>query len=201
MATPMATTLLSVRSHGPTAAAMLSADTLEGYRFDETVGLPYSDCLEATLSDDTPTGSGANRVSTDGYELPKDLYLDVLMDFTLGYNNDSQEGSFGITLVVQGQAVSGLAISHDAWTREFVQQVGGANEVLGNAMETLFTTLQAHAFEEESQGDPADKPRPVRRFIHLRDATVFSGGTRLNVGLIRVSLANVAGWSLGNLDA
>lgn len=151
---------------------------------------------DAASADPAPMGDTASEP-----RYPKDLYLDILMDFVLGSNNDSEDGSFGITLSLQGQAISGLAISHDAWTRHFVDQLREASSGLGDAMSTLFDNFNARNREVAARAESSEQLRPSRRFIHLRDATVFTGTTRLNVGLTRVALDDVSGWSLGSLTA
>ena len=86
-------------------------------------------------------------------------------------------GEFGVSLLVGGSWLSGVAISGRAWWSQMAETIrqtprgGGLEE----AFETLGRMIYPSVTEVEAgAADPVDENRPLT-YIHLRDARLFTG--------------------------
>lgn len=140
----------------------------------------------------------------DGYTraevMPNDWYLDTLLDFFVGDNDDNDEGAIGITVTTAGAVVSGIAISRKAYIERSVELLrrSDTRDDLVEAVETVWNLGATQTIDEANRRRKTDLPPRARRFIHLRDARVWAPEGRMNVPLWRGTLADVTGWSLGS---
>ncbi|MFD7793657.1 hypothetical protein [Streptomyces sp. NPDC059759] len=100
-----------------------------------------------------------------------------------------EDSSIGMSLNVAGGMVSGLLISRATWEKRWVAEVAAADENLGEILESVVGALDEH---ENSKADSEPEPN---RFVHMKDAMFISGSTRLDLGLWRAPMAQIAGWS------
>lgn len=146
------------------------------------------------------------EVGTDGYRLPQDPFLAILVqaiDHTPGWE-------FGVTLHVNGVIISGLLCSITTFFEEqaeMIRRLGSAETAearLGFA--EIFDQLAEQTRPGTEQGDGVETAqteaagRDLPEFIHLRAATVHAPGTDavLPETLWRGRLDHVSGWSIGN---
>lgn len=140
----------------------------------------------------------------DGYTRedvqPKDIYLDTLLTFLIG-SNDQGGGSVGLTIQLNGSLVSGLAISRKAWLDATIASLtSAAGEGLGGPVGTVYNVINEKQLERYERRDSADLPTRRRDFIHMKDVRVTVGGANefYELPLWRGSLDDVTGWSLGS---
>lgn len=165
---------------------------------------------EATLTDETPTPESepereqwTPENDPDGYTLddisPKDWYLDTVLDFVHGFNDEHPGGIVGLTVTSNGVVVSGLAISRAEWIAGVVDQYkeAGADQT-ATYIDKLFRQAQDSVIERAKHRDEADLPSRARGFLHLKDARLGAGETYTQVPLWRGALTDITGWSLGS---
>lgn len=148
---------------------------------------------EPTIEND-PDGYGLNDF------VSKDWALDLLLDEMFGHLDQNQDTSFSITLNVGGVIVSGLAIPSDAWAGLFASRLSEAHQQSGEVFQELWNRFRADTKEKMKDRDAEGLPVLARRYIHLRDARVFSGAGVLEMGLWRGLVEEVSGWSIGTPD-
>lgn len=143
---------------------------------------------------DDPDGLSREDVS------PRDLPLYYLLSTTVGFDDD-KEGSFGITMSLGGQVVSGLVISRKAWLermQQLVRDEAGA-EALADGLGMMGDTIATVTAENKARREALNLPPATRQFIHLRDVRVYlPGGDNLDVKLWRADLKHLTGWTLGS---
>ncbi len=105
--------------------------------------------------------------------------------------------SFGVSLLVGGTWVTGVAISGQQWFRELAEGVrrsgsSEAAELFAGAVRELGDSIY---------GPVSDQSLPIG-FIHLNGARALAGGAPVEEGrLVRLRLDRVDGWLLGELRA
>jgi hypothetical protein len=138
----------------------------------------------------------------DGYTLDdvsaKDLFLDILLDFSHGSSDEHTGGRLGLTVISGGTVVSGIAISRAEWVSIIVdlyKQPGTA----GTAphVEKLFNSVQDGVEAQAKSREGAGLPARARGFLHMKDARLGVGNVTTQVPLWRGNLADITGWSLG----
>jgi hypothetical protein len=125
-----------------------------------------------------------------------DLYLRMLISVL--EHDGSTDSSMAITLSTNSGVITGQLITRDTWKALWSTQLEGAT---GNGAELMKTFIESvdKAIDELNEEEGAEDQDPVRRFIHLKDATMFvPGADRLSLPLWRGRLESVAGWTLGN---
>jgi len=125
----------------------------------------------------------------------KDFLLDVVMKFAFG-NKEEPGVSFGLTLTLGGQVVSGMAITRGEWMDGVASQYeeSGGTEYLRK----IFTKVHEGIVADEARREAANLPNRGRRFIHMRDVQIGNGGGWTEAPYWRGALADVTGWSLGS---
>jgi hypothetical protein len=129
-----------------------------------------------------------------------DWFLQTIVDYT---RNGIEAG---ITLTLQGQLVSGTIISAARYHDLFADQFASAfpEDQRASMAETMrgYKRMYGAAAEpgDATEEEQADVPLP--NYIHLRDATIWTGSGRFPSppGLWRGKAAAVAGFSLGTLS-
>jgi hypothetical protein len=139
----------------------------------------------------------------DGYTrddiTSKDWYLDTVLNFVHGFNDEHPGGVVGLTVASNGVVVSGLAISRAEWMAAVVDQYkqAGADETAAS-IEKVFKQAHDMVVEGAKDRDKADLPSRARGFLHMKDARLGAGDTFTQVPLWRGDLADITGWSLGS---
>jgi hypothetical protein len=139
----------------------------------------------------------------DGYTWddisPKDWYLDTVLNFVLGFSDEYEGGSVGLTVQSNGVTVSGMAISRTEWIAGIVGQYAQAGaEDTGKYIKQLFEQANAQAIDGDKERQKAELPTTARRFLHLKDARIGHGDQYTQVPLWRGKLSDITGWSLGS---
>lgn len=138
----------------------------------------------------------------DGYTRdeisPKDGYLDTILDFTHGLNDESLVGHVGLTVITGGALVSGLAISRAAWIAGMVDAYAQASPDTAPHIEKIYNRRHGSVLSMAAGRDAADLPTLARLALHMKDVQISIGGVTTNVSLWRGSLADVTGWSFGS---
>ncbi len=132
--------------------------------------------------------------------LPKDVYLDILLNSVVGEKDDHLPGEFGLTVISGGAVVSGMVIARKAWVQLLIESVRDAGsaplaEVLEGTLPRFEEELDAHSDRRDKLNLLAHK----RTHIHMRDARIFNGATT-NVPLWRGALEDITGWSMGSFS-
>jgi hypothetical protein len=125
----------------------------------------------------------------------KDFLLDVLMDFVFG-DKEEAGGSFGLTVTLGGQVVSGMAITRGEWMDAVASQYEGAGGT--EYLRQVFTKVHEGIVADDERREAADLPSRARRFIHMRDVRIVNGTQWTEMAYWRGALADVTGWSLGS---
>ena len=139
----------------------------------------------------------------DGYTLDdvrsKDWFLDTVLNFVHGFNDETPGGFVGLTVTSNGVLVSGLAISLAEWITVMVElyKQAGADETADH-VRTLFTQAHNGVLDQAKARDEADLPSLARGFLHMKDVRIGVGNVTTQVPLWRGSLADITGWSLGS---
>lgn len=153
----------------------------------------------------TPTDPTEWDPSTDpdGYTLDdvrsKDWFLDTVLTFVHGFNDEHPSGIVGLTVTSNGVVVSGLAISRAEWIAGVVGQYNeaGADET-AKYIDQVFQKAHNAVIGQAKERDEADLPSRARGFLHMKDVRLGAGDTYTQVPLWRGSLADITGWSLGS---
>lgn len=110
-------------------------------------------------------------------------------------------GEFGVSLLVGGSWLTGLAISPRAWFNQLAHAVDGAER--GGEIGEVFTTLGQSMYptDDEVEAGLAEEPADdLPDYIHLREARLVAGSGYENTGsLVRVRLTHVSAWMLANI--
>ena len=139
----------------------------------------------------------------DGYTYddirPKDWYLDTVLNFVHGFNDEHPGGIVGLTVTSNGAVVSGLAISRTEWMAGVVAQYNeaGADET-AIYIEKVFNQAHDTVVGRAKERDEADLPSRARGFLHMKGVQIGTGTATTTVPLWRGSLADITGWSLGS---
>lgn len=129
---------------------------------------------------------------------PKDWYLETVLDFSHGFNDEHMDGIVGLTVIAGGAVVSGISISRAAWIAGMVDLYTQANVNTAPHIEKLFNFAHDTVAERAKSREEADLPTRARGFLHMKDARIGVGDTYTQVPLWRGALADITGWSLGS---
>jgi hypothetical protein len=139
--------------------------------------------------DDDPDGLAAEDVeSTD--------YLLELLVKLLGV--EAGDTRLSLTLMTSGGILSGEAVSLGTWERAIETALTGAqSDGSGDGLPgVLRVHVDAFAAAHESRRERG-LSTPVPRFVHLRNARLWTATHSREVGLWRVRIDKIDGWSLG----
>ena len=129
---------------------------------------------------------------------PKDWALDTLLHFIVGFNDDGDDGSIGLTVTCGGATVSGITISRKQWldgmSKTFHENATGD---LADNLDKVWKMYADNAIDKAKERDAANLPSRRRGFIHMRDARIHENGG-INVPFWRGNLDDVTSWSLGS---
>jgi hypothetical protein len=142
-------------------------------------------------------------------------------DWTLGILvrmlNNLEEVEIGVTLLLHGQVVTGLAVSGRQFFQGIVETVrpdqgeeetkavvrNGIAELFGSIRDGYPTYRPEHESEpEDDEGEGEDPVIEKTTYLHLKSARVFlaDGLAPTDTGLwLRVRLSSVDGWAIGTL--
>ena len=134
---------------------------------------------------------------------PHDLLLEDLLSLTIDVPGGI-ENNIGVSLIVDGVLVMGSAIPREKWAELYVEQIrqatamGESGTVLADGLEKLTKFRFEKGRETHDRRRNADLPTPAQRFLHLRDARVFTPGQHMDLELMRVQISSIASWGLGS---
>ncbi|MHA7303521.1 hypothetical protein ACX80M_20435 [Pseudarthrobacter sp. MDT1-22] len=128
-----------------------------------------------------------------------DMELQELMDLIFGHDDQGTDSTFGITVLTSGGVISGTAVPHAAWTGRLNDALirAGASKVVEVRRSIEDSTAEVIAKMKEAR-DAESRPVPPRGFIHLKDVTVFAGGSSVKLANTRVRLSSIHAWDLGS---
>jgi hypothetical protein len=109
-----------------------------------------------------------------------------------------QDVATGISLVVAGRTIAGELVNAQAWLDEEAARFRAAGEDAGELARVITESL-ARGVETVRAGYEPDSNRPVG-FLHLRNVTVFDGGSELRSDLMRVRIESVDAWTMGHWE-
>jgi hypothetical protein len=113
---------------------------------------------------------------------------------TIVHTANETGAEIGVTLIVGGTVVSGLATSGQKYFEEF-------GKFFANS--SVFTPEQRKSMEETYRefGDKryTGLPAAELHYVHLRDVLIVRGTEPLKVPLFRVRLSTVDGFTIGSL--
>ena len=158
---------------------------------------------DISAEESEPTKQWDPETDPDGYTYddisPKDWYLDTVLNFVHGFNDEHPGGIVGLTVTSNGAVVSGLAISRAEWLAGVVDQYKQAGaEDTATYIEKVFKQTHDAVIGRAKGRDEADLPSRARGFLHMKDARIGAGDTYTQVPLWRGALADITGWSLGS---
>ena len=140
---------------------------------------------------------GAAPVDTSSDYVAPDWILSLLHDFCIGL--DDTDSTMTMTLASGGILVSGLVVPYRRWRQRHLDSFheGG----LDQRYVAMFLSAFAHTDSDEADlrahRDDLGLLMPDYRFIHMLDATIFSGAQRVQISTWRGRMDSIDGWSLG----
>lgn len=143
------------------------------------------DAISPVVTDDTVSPAVGDTAAIP--TVPKDWALEIMLDVLLGEDDENKETSFSLTVLSNGTIVSGLAISGEAWL-----------DLNNNALR------QGLGLDPEDATGGDEKPEPLsnanaRRYFHMKDVIISQGGVPFEFSHWRGTLADVSGWTLGQV--
>ncbi|MGT2426597.1 hypothetical protein [Amnibacterium kyonggiense] len=156
------------------------------------------------MTDDTSTREPYDPDNDpDGYPadamVPNDWMLETFVRHFTG-PDDKSESTIDLTVVVGGVLVTGVLISGDEHTRLMEERMEQAAPGFLDGYRTIAHAADEARREQYERRTAADLPLPARRFLHLKDVTIFGGSTTANVPLWRGLMDSVTGWTFGKLS-
>ncbi|MER7073233.1 hypothetical protein [Terrabacter sp. NPDC000476] len=147
-----------------------------------------------TTPDDAPDGGIGSDLdpAVDAEVVRGDHALRLLQALA---NMKSATTTIPLVLVLSGQVIDGNIMSAREWLQETTNRITSGNmpEPVREALKDIYAP-QMGALDDD------DDLTPVL-YVHMRDARVItSGGTPLNVGYLRLRLAEISGWTLGRFS-
>ena len=133
------------------------------------------------------------------YEI--DPRLTDILKIVFGADLESEDGDMGLTVVVDGQLISGQVVSQAAWAKLQAGSIKEASEYMAKSLEALQDLWKEQT--AELQAEEADSPllKKQTRYLHFSGPKVHNhGGLPVTLGPTRVDLRNVSAWSLGSLN-
>lgn len=127
----------------------------------------------------------------------RDRLLELLLAVVPG-ETDS-DNAVGITVVVNGAVVSGLAVSLAHWQQLWTTEIRAANKPLGDVFNTVMADWVTERADIVARREAEDRPTPGPSYLHLKDAHIVTGGFRQHLGLMRVRRARIDAWTLSQL--
>lgn len=142
----------------------------------------------------------AGTSAPDGFT-PEDLkttdyFLEEFIDL-LGVEASDQR--FSLTLMTSGGILSGEAVSVGTWEKEIQATLASAQShgSVGVVAGLLHEDIEAIVAARKSRLD-GGLSTPPPRFVHLSQARLWTGPHHRDVGLWRVRIERVNGWSFGS---
>jgi hypothetical protein len=148
----------------------------------------------------TPRDDPTSLDTSSDYVAP-DWILSLLHDFCIGL--DDTDATMALTVATGGLVISGLVVPYRRWRQRHLDKFheGG----LDQRYVAMFLSAFAHTDTEEAelraQRDDLGLVMPDYRFLHMLDATIFSGSGPLTVSTWRGRMDSIDGWSLGSVQA
>lgn len=111
-------------------------------------------------------------------------------------------GSFGVTVLVKGVVVSGLVVPAAEWGQQMssdLERASGAGPALAGGLPSYFRATEERRDEFVQRREAEDRPVPDRGILCLKNAHVLSGGSVMPLGLTRILVEEIDGWSISQL--
>ncbi|MDR6417578.1 hypothetical protein [Pseudarthrobacter sulfonivorans] len=161
-----------------------------------------NDTEQIELSDEAKTKLQQRRegfAAQSWYEV--DPRLTNVLHLVFGVNMEAEDGSIDMTVVVDGQMISGKVVSEAAWAKAQAESIREASDYLGKGLDS-FQELRA---EQTSQRDQDVAANPLLkgqvRYVHFSGPKVHNhGGIPVTLPPTRVDLRNVSAWSIGSVN-
>jgi hypothetical protein len=155
-----------------------------------------SDALTQQAADDWSPESDPDGITPQDV-VAKDWALELFMNMVLGANDDG-DGHVTLTVQSNGATISGTLIGASAFIDKFTRSIEqpGARE-FAEGYGAAFEELSAETSEILAERARQKLPQPARRYLHMRDVSIFAGSQILHAPCWRGSIADVTGWSLG----
>lgn len=134
------------------------------------------------------------------FDHQRDPLLSLMRGVLVDDKHEEDQGSFGITVVVNGAVISGSLVGPAPWSAALVKSMSESPTSTG----TTLAPAIAHALEQWSTSrretvvrrDAEDRPTPDTQVMSLMDAYLLQGGnTSVRLGLVRVLVSEVDAWS------
>lgn len=171
------------------------ADTVEATWHTESRGDLQERCARA--EGDSVTNIHDRNQGPVLTEPITDFYLGTLIKVLEA--DTTNTASVSMTLTMSGGIVCGHLVSKDAWKALWAKQMQDATGSAAEAFRTFPDTIDSildEARDEAGEEEPEDDG--VRRFVHLKDATLFAPGqVRIRMPAWRGRMEAVSGWALG----
>ena len=148
----------------------------------------------------TPHDDPAALDTSTDYVAP-DWVLSLLHDFCIGL--DDSDSTMSMTIATGGLVVSGLVVPYRRWRQRHLDSFDAGG--LDQRYVAMFLSAFAHTDSDEAdlraQRDDLGLLMPDYRFIHMLDATIFTGARPVLVSTWRAPMDSIDGWSLGSAHA
>jgi hypothetical protein len=113
-----------------------------------------------------------------------------------------------LTVVTNGQVISGYAIPFEAWAEEIVTQMGPGwsdpevRQRFTGAFTTVYGGWAAKEKERSERRDAAKLPPVPSAYLHMRDVRIGGGSDRdsVTMQLWRGRIDAIDGWTIGKIS-
>lgn len=124
-----------------------------------------------------------------------DFALQTVLFTHLGLGDDDPRGEIDLSLVIGGVIVRGTAVPE----RRYADRVKSLfrDPSSQESMEMIFGFEIEQRSQMIKEREAADLPAYARKFVHMIDATIVTGGAALEVPVYRGYLDEVSGWAFG----
>ncbi|WP_445154675.1 hypothetical protein ACTWLI_15670 [Arthrobacter sp. Hor0625] len=154
------------------------------------------------LSDETKTKLQQYRenfAAQSWYEV--DPRLTNVLRLVFGVGMEAEDGAIDMTVLVDGQMISGKVVSEAAWAKAQADFVREASDYLATGLDAFqeLKAEQTSKLEQDEAANPLLKGQV--RYIHFSGPKVHNhGGFPVTLAPTRVDIRDVSAWSIGSVD-
>ncbi len=131
---------------------------------------------------------------------------DPMLDLVLAVADGMPGHHINITIITSGGIVTGKLVGYDTWLRtksEFLRSTGPVLVAFADAFDHAADDVAIDREMHDAAAEVAEEPTPrTFHFVHITDARVIGPGALIPTGPgmhMRIRVADVAGWSMGEL--
>jgi hypothetical protein len=130
-----------------------------------------------------------------GYDV--DLDLSLLLDLVFGFDDDAEDGEAPLTLVTPAGIIEGAAVHQAAFAQSQIDVLPPTSDLTAKYMR-IQQEARVNSKKEWEEERDRDEPTARRRYVYFKEAVVTTGNYRTAIQNLKVDLAKVTAWAMGN---